>query len=101
MSHVKAVRCNSCGNIYEQSEIVGIIACEDLYDKLKSYPTVFTESLIQRTNVHYCVRCYNEKVINKIIVDKGREPDKYEIDKLERAYLLRRQCVLNPKMKPD
>jgi len=100
MSHVKAVRCNSCGNIRDIKEIVGILATEDLYNKLKSFPTLFDERLIQRTNVHYCITCYNNKVINLVKADKGSDPEAYDNEVAERAYMLRRQCVLNPVQKP-
>lgn len=100
MSHVKAVRCNYCGNIRPLDEIVGIIATEDMFNKLKSFPTVFTETLIQRTNVHYCTTCYYNHVTKVITIDKGRDPEGYENEAMERAYMLRRKCVLHPAHKP-
>lgn len=100
MSHVKAVRCNHCGNIRALDEIVGIIATEDLYNKLKSFPTVFTETLIQRTNIHYCTHCYYSHVTRLITIDKGKDREGYENEERERAYMLRRKCVLHPVHKP-
>ena len=89
--------CNCCGKIRPAAEVVGVLAVEDMYDKLRSYPTQHTPVAIERCNVHYCIICYDEKVLRKITADKGKQREQWDNQHSEYAYMLRRNCVLNPK----
>lgn len=106
MSKVDAYICDFKNHLVLSKATVGINPVEDMFDRERSFPTVFTPLQISRTDVHYCTDCYKEKVLvpagNMVnrrgkmskddLVSKERE---YELKIKELAYNFRSQVVKN------
>lgn len=93
MSRIEAYRCDRCGNIRPYGAIVGIIAVEDMFDKLKSFPT---NPKPEKCMVHVCTDCYSSEVTEKArVIDRGKDSRGYELKVKELAYNLRQTCVFN------
>jgi hypothetical protein len=90
---VEAYRCDRCGAIRQYDGIVGIIAIEDMFDRLSSYPT---DTKPERCKVHVCTECYNKEVVEKArVIDRGKDNRGYELKVKELAFNLRQTCVFN------
>ena len=94
MSFVTAYRCDYCFQIKLDTEIVGIIPTEDLFDRLRSYPTT---SKSHKTQIHYCLECYKHNVLNMVekFVTRKKNEIEYKAKVLEFSYSLRAKCVSN------
>jgi len=72
MSNVKAFLCDYCGQIHQESDVVGINPVEDAFDRLKSFPTVLDPS---KAIIHYCLPCYRTNVIEPAEQTTNRKKD--------------------------
>lgn len=90
---VQAYRCDFCGHIRPDEEITGVIPSEDMFEKIKSFPISMNND---KTNVHFCITCYNKIVIEKArIVDRKKNEREYRLKLEELSYLLKSTCVHN------
>ena len=93
MSKVEAYRCDRCGNIKPYKGIVGIIAVEDMFDKMRSYPV---NTKPEKCMVHVCTDCYASEVTEKArIIDRGKNQREYDLKVKELGFNLRQTCVFN------
>jgi hypothetical protein len=95
MSKIEAYICDCCGSIVPEAEAVGIIPTEDAFDRMFSYPV---EMSPRKTNIHHCIKCYREKVLNMAIKQVRRRIEGEEVYKAkikELHYGLRSQAVKN------
>jgi hypothetical protein len=49
-----------CNELKKSSDVVGLSNVQDLLDKYKSFPTI---SNPEKSDIHYCTRCYNKFVL--------------------------------------
>lgn len=91
---VEAYICDCCQLIKDSSESIGISLQQDAFEILKSYPSIFIPS---KAEVHYCLTCYNMKVISVAERETNRRNDEraYKLKIIELTYMLKTQCVLN------
>lgn len=90
---VEAYRCDRCGKIKSYEAIVGIIAIEDMFDRMASFPT---STKPEKCFVHVCTECYNKEVVEKArVIDRGKDNRGYELKVKELGYNLRQTCVFN------
>lgn len=98
MSIIDAYRCDACGIIKIEDEVVGIIPTEDLFDRMNSYPTTHR---VNKTTVHYCLDCYRRDVLD--IADRycSRKANEaaYKEKIKEMSYGLRFKAVTNYRLK--
>lgn len=95
MSHVSAYRCDHCGKIVPSEDTVGINPVEDMFDRLASYPTVFTPVAMSKCLIHYCTTCYQDHVLTPAANLSNRRKDEhgYELKVRELSYGLRAETV--------
>lgn len=60
MSIVSAYGCDYCGQMKPEKNIVAVSPVQDMFDNLKSYPSIYRQ--LDRFTVHYCVSCYTVNV---------------------------------------
>lgn len=94
MSKVEAYICDFGAHLMAAKYIVGVSAAEDLFDKQRSYPTVFNPT---RVNIHYCLECYKEHVLLPAgrQVDRKKDERLYELKVNELSYGMRLKTVQN------
>jgi hypothetical protein len=90
---VEAYRCDKCGKICPESEIIGIYPIEDMFDRMKNYPIC---NQAHKTNVHHCMECYhNSVIVHADRIDRKKDMQAYNL-KVSELYLnLKQTCVLN------
>lgn len=88
-----AYRVDCCGDIKEESEVVGIHPTEDMFDKTKSFPSEFKHP--ERCEVHCCMDCYRSKVVvpASAAVDRRKDEPLYDLKLAELWYALRQTLV--------
>jgi len=83
---VKACITNCCGLLKSMNEVYGIVHTPVLFnqDREKEFKTVDAE----KTNIHYCVECYQIRVIQAAgaTVKRKNNEDKYQLALKELAY---------------
>jgi ribosomal protein S26 len=90
---VKAYRCDKCGRVRPEDEIMGITPIEDMFEALRSFPLC---EKLDETNVHFCITCYDSDVISKAnYVNKRKNMDEYNLKIKELGYALKQTCVFN------
>ena len=53
MSIVNVIGADCCGRFLNEKHTVGVSTQADLFDKLKSYPTIFLRQ--ENAHAHYCL----------------------------------------------
>jgi hypothetical protein len=93
MSKVTAYICDNCGTLYRNAqgtEIKGIEAKDNMFDKLAGYAAIAPEN----TDIHHCTACYRAFVIEPA---ERQAPRKYRetqyILKLKELYFSLRQTT--------
>lgn len=91
---VSAYRCDYCGVITKEDDIVGIIDIKDLFEVLKSFPT---HQNAAKCNVHHCVDCSSKYVLIPASYRAPRKNDEraYQLVFNELYYLFKSKCVDN------
>lgn len=91
---VSAYRCDYCGKIVIEDDIVGIIDMPDIFDTLKSFPTHQDPS---RCRVHHCIDCSRAHVLIPASYRAPRKDDEraYQLVFNELYYLFKSKCVSN------
>lgn len=106
MSKVEAYICDYKNHLVLVKQAVGINPIEDMFERQRSYPTVFTPLQMTKTDIHYCTDCYSEKVLVPAgnLVDRRKKLSKddlvtrereYQLKIMELAYSFRLQVVKN------
>lgn len=70
---VRAYRCDNCGKIKIDDEITGIMPSQDMFDLMNSYPET---KKLDRTNIHFCLSCYDIAVIKPIDTECTRQKNR-------------------------
>lgn len=99
MSHVKAYICDHCNELKKESKVVGITMTEDMFDRMKSYPTEFKNPA--KSMCHYCLDCYRKFVIIHAdrLCNRKKDERGYELKLMELAYSLREKTVKQWRLK--
>lgn len=92
MSNVKAYICDYCEKIKEEDEIHGIKPLVDCIDKLNS----FKNEKASKCEIHFCIDCYREQVIDPAEKNSNRKEDEYAYKLLMRelSYGFKQTCFL-------
>ena len=86
---VNACYCDFCDKLYPIDEVQGINPFEDLYKDLRaSYPIIKSEA----ANIHFCLECYRQNVINPSSQYRRNEPE-YAQRLLEYSYSFKKSTV--------
>lgn len=90
---VTAYRTDCCGQLKEETEVVGIVSTEDMFDKEQSYPSDFKHP--EKCAIHCCLDCYRQKVLIPAshVVDRRVNEREYELKIKELWYALRQTIV--------
>jgi hypothetical protein len=90
----EAYVCDFCNHLKFSAEVVGIVAQEDLFNKMDSFPVVPHS---ERAHIHLCTTCYNTYVVWPAEREVNRKQDEqgYALKLKELSYLVRSQCVTN------
>lgn len=100
MSKANAYVCDYADHLVSELEAVGINAVEDMYDKLLSFPAVFTPVAMSRCDIHFCNDCWAKAVLIPAGVQVTRKQSRlkereYELKIKELAFGFRSQTVKN------
>lgn len=90
----EAYRCDVCLTLVHAEDAVGVRPVEDLFDRVKSFPTVLNPA---KADIHYCLQCYRSKVIDAAIatVNRKRDEEGYKQQLAVLGYNLRKLAVKN------
>lgn len=92
MSKVNAYRCDYCGEIKTEKEIVGISLNADMFEQLKSYPIIKNP---EKAEVHGCTDCYNYCMIEANSINRKKFELTYIQKRTEAGFNFRKQSVYN------
>lgn len=95
---VKAYRCDYCGKLQLEDDVVGVLDIADLFDTLKSYPMCINP---EKANVHHCTECSRQHVMIPADREAPRKKDErlYQLKFNELYYLFKSKCVNNVVLK--
>lgn len=91
---IKAYRCDYCGTIQIEDNIVGILDIADLFNSLESFPS---HKDPERCRVHHCLDCSRQYVVIAAENKHSRKHDErlYQLTFKELYYLFKSRCVSN------
>lgn len=85
---VQAYLTSCCNQLKDEDNVYGVIQTPDLFDIYKSYTTVKPA----KSNIHYCVDCYNTMVVEatqKLVRRKNNE-ENYQEKLREMSYVFKK-----------
>lgn len=93
MSIIKSYRCDKCKIIKHEKEIVAVSKQIDMFDRLESYPTKYTQ--LDRYDTHLCTTCFQTHVISiaEKNTNKKKDPASYDLKVRELSYHLKQLCI--------
>lgn len=85
---ITAYKVDCCGNIVDKENAYGVIHKPDMFDADNSFPTVDPD----KSQTHYCVNCYTERVVEAAKYWGNRKTTTEERDKKrkELAYVFKK-----------
>ena len=90
----QAYQCEFCLNLFNSKQVEGVQYSRDTPLFENELERIYSYCDPQKTNVHYCKGCYNERVINPANLSKDRQknPEGWQELKTELDYLIRKQA---------
>lgn len=87
-----------CRKLLDENNVMGIIYEPDIFIINGFYKTVKPD----KSNIHYCIRCYNFNVTEAVkkLIDKSYTMEEIDRKKHEMAYLFK-SSVYNKKYTPN
>lgn len=90
---VQAFICDHCGAVITDAEqVYGVRNFEDMFDKMKSYPTIAAA----KADIHYCHTCVTKNVIDRVdfLCNRKREGEQAYTNTFNELSLALRQSTV-------
>lgn len=90
---VDAYLVECCGKIKTKQNVIGVSMQQGMFENIdESYKTIMNP---EKADVHYCLECYSNLVIDAAnrFVDRKKDEAAYQEKVKELSYSLRKSCV--------